>query len=69
MRTRTDAGRVLPWAVLLLLIPALLPALVGCAGRRPALPATPGDRYTSPEHALRALEASAPGDQALTVTA
>lgn len=69
LRTKTDAGRLLPWAVLLLLIPALLPALFGCAGRRPALPSPPGDLYASPEQALRALEASAPGDQTLTVTA
>jgi len=69
MRTKTDAGRVLPRTVLLLLIPALLPALFGCAGRRPALPSPPVDLYTSPERALRAIEASAPGDQTLAATA
>lgn len=66
--TRTDTNRTRPW-VILLLIPALIPVLFGCAGRRAALPPLPGDFYASPADALRALEEAAPGDQTLTVTA
>lgn len=70
MRNLTTADRALPYGILLLiLITALGPALVGCAGRRVAPSPPPGGVYTSPEDALRALAASALGDQTLTVTA
>jgi hypothetical protein len=70
MRILTSADRALPCGVLLLiLITALGPALFGCAGRRVVPSHPPGVAYLSPDDALRALAASTPGDQTLTVTA
>lgn len=71
MRLLTSADRALPSRILLLiLIAALGIAFSGCAGKR-VLPSHPpgGGAYLSPGDALRALAASTPGDQTLTVTA
>jgi hypothetical protein len=70
MRILPSANRGLPGGILLLiLIAALGPALSGCAGRSVIPSPPPGGAYISPEDALRALAASTPGDQTLTVTA
>jgi hypothetical protein len=70
MRLRTPAGRAFPCRILLLLlITALGTVFLGCAGRR-IVPSHPREgAYLSPDDALRALAATTPGDQTLTVTA
>ena len=70
MRILTSADRALPSRILLLiLITALGSAFTGCAGMRVVPSQSPGGAYLSPDDALRALAASTPGDQTLTVTA
>ncbi|HUV06346.1 MAG TPA: DUF4292 domain-containing protein [Spirochaetia bacterium] len=70
MRILNSVDRALPCGILLLiLITALGPALFGCAGKRVVPSPPPGGAYLSPEDALRALAASTPSDQTLTVTA
>jgi hypothetical protein len=70
MRLQTSAGRAFPRGILLpLLITALAAAFLGCAVSRAVPSHPPGGAYLSPDDALRAQEATTPGDQTLTVTA